>query len=678
MSPARHHHALPEGYRLHWYEIDSILGQGGFGITYLARDSNLEQLVAIKEFLPSDLAVRTQDSTVQPLSAGHTDTYGWGLNRFLTEARTLAKFRHPNIVRVMSVFEANNTAYMVMEYERGESFENLLKFKQVGGEQTLKNILLPLLDGLELVHDAGFIHRDIKPSNVYLREDGVPVLLDFGSARLALGVETRTLTSLVSPGYAPFEQYNATRESDKQGPWTDIYALGATMYRAVTGKGPVDAAARANLLLDEGRDPFQPCAQMALEDYSQAFLQAIDRALAFPPGDRPQSVDAWRQLVVAGAVDWEAETVAVSMNAASIKQVDFALEDGSATTAPVAATDTATRTVPMTELEAASETPPTANASGRGWFIATSIVAVAGIAVAAWLSLRPATRDAAAPTEIAAATPAPSPTLPEVKPVDESRAQPPAKNSSRDVTQGPAASGTLAAPAPATNAIPAENKPSAPDATATAAAVGASTPATKAPAPAPTPKKSPEKVATVVPTPAPTPKKKAPEKVAKVAPAPAPTPKKKTPEKVAKVAPAPAKKPPEAPSASKKTTSKKSARPRTREEKVAALLVTGGKNLRAGRLTKPKKRNALSDYLTVLAIDKHNIAARRGVEHIVERYVAKAREATGSRQLEKANGYLRQARFVLDAMKLRKWPQAILNPLFDEYREADKLLTAAR
>ena len=310
----------------------------------------------------------------------------------------------------------------------------------------------------------------------------------------------------------------------------------------------------------------------------------------------------------------------------------------------------------MAELEAASETPPTANASGRGWFIATSIVAVAGIAVAAWLTLRPATRDAAAPTEIAAATPAPSPTLPEVKPVDESRAQPPAKNSSRDVTQSPAASGTLAAPAPATNAIPAENKPSAPDATAT---VGASTPATKAPAPAPTPKKSPEKVATVVPTPAPTPKKK-------------------TPEKVAKVAPAPAKKPPEAPSASKKTTSKKSARPRTREEKVAALLVTGGENLRAGRLTKPKKRNALSDYLTVLAIDKHNIAARRGVEHIVERYVAKAREATGSRQLEKANGYLRQARFVLDAMKLRKWPQAILDPLFAEYRKADKLLTAAR
>ncbi|TFH51232.1 MAG: serine/threonine protein kinase [Lysobacterales bacterium] len=241
LSPARHHHALPDGYQLHWYEIDSILGQGGFGITYLARDTNLDQLVAIKEFLPSDLAVRTQDSAVHPLSGSHTDTYGWGLNRFLDEARTLAKFRHPNIVCVMSVFEANNTAYMVMEYERGESFENLLKFKQVNGEAALKNILLALLDGLELVHASGFIHRDIKPSNVYLREDGVPLLLDFGSARLALGVETRTLTSLVSPGYAPFEQYNDTRENDKQGPWTDIYALGATMYRAITGHGPTDA-----------------------------------------------------------------------------------------------------------------------------------------------------------------------------------------------------------------------------------------------------------------------------------------------------------------------------------------------------------------------------------------------------------------------------------------------------
>ena len=665
MSPSRHHHALPEGYRLHWYEIDSILGQGGFGITYLARDSNLEQLVAIKEFLPSDLAVRTQDSAVQPLSGDHTDTYGWGLNRFLTEARTLAKFRHPNIVRVMSVFEANNTAYMVMEYERGESFENMLKFKQVDGEQSLKNILLPLLDGLELVHDAGFIHRDIKPSNVYLRDDGVPVLLDFGSARLALGVETRTLTSLVSPGYAPFEQYNATRESDKQGPWTDIYALGATMYRAVTGKGPVDAAARANLLLDEQRDPFRPCAQMELEDFSQDFLQAIDRALAFPPGDRPQSVAAWRQLVTAGAVDREASTVAVSTHGTSIKQVDFALEDDGATAASAATTDTATRTVPMAELEAAARTPPTAAASGRAWFIATSIVAITGVALAAWFSLRPATRDTVPPTEIAATAPAPTP------PAAASVNQPPAQDSYLDVTQAPEPDDMPAAPAPQSNATPVEEKPSIADATVMTATVGAPAPATaSAPqdaAPAPVSAKTIDE---------------APPPATKVTPPPV-APKKKAPEKVVKAAPAPAKKSPKAPSTSNKTTpkktaSKKAVQPRTRKEKVAALLISGAENLRADRLTKPKTRNALSDYLTALAIDKHSEAAHRGVEQIVQRYLAKARQATSSRQFDKASGHLGQARYVLDAMKLRKWPQITLDTLFTEYRQADQLLAAAR
>ncbi len=662
MSPARHHHALPEGYRLHWYEIDSILGQGGFGITYLAHDSNLDQPVAIKEFLPSDLAVRTEDSAVHPLSGSHTDTYGWGLNRFLTEARTLAKFRHPNIVRVMSVFEANNTAYMVMEYERGESFENMLKFKQVSGEPALKKILLPLLDGLELVHDAGFIHRDIKPSNVYLREDGVPVLLDFGSARLALGVETRTLTSLVSPGYAPFEQYNATRESDKQGPWTDIYALGATMYRAVTGHGPIDAAARANLLLDEQRDPYQPCSQMAAEDYSQEFLHAIDRALAFPPGDRPQSVAAWRQLVLAGAVDWEAATVAVSANAAPVERVDFVLDGGNGTCAPAASTDTATRTVPMAELEEASATPPAAKPSGRGWFIATSIVAVAGVAVAAWLSLYPTTRDGAAPSEPAA----PSPTMPVAKSGDESAAQPPAQSTGR-VTQKPVQSATLAAPAPAPKreAAPAQTKPSSTDAIAAAAARSAPAAAT---APAPhQPAAAPAKTVDEVPA-----------TVARTPATAAPAPEKKMPEKVARAAPTPAKKSAGAPPAPKKTTSKKPAPPRTREEKITVLLVTADENLQADRLTKPKKQNALSDFLTVLAMDKNNDAARQGIERIVERYVAKAGEATGARQLDQADGYLRQARFVLDAMKLRRWPQATYDALFAEYREADRLLAGAR
>jgi serine/threonine protein kinase len=675
VSPARHHHALPEGYRLHWYEIDSILGQGGFGITYLARDSNLDQLVAIKEFLPSDLAVRTQDSAVHPLSGAHTDTYGWGLNRFLTEARTLAKFRHPNIVRVMSVFEANNTAYMVMEYERGESFENMLKFKQVTGEPALKKILLHLLDGLELVHDAGFIHRDIKPSNVYLREDGVPVLLDFGSARLALGVETRTLTSLVSPGYAPFEQYNATRESDKQGPWTDIYALGATMYRAVTGRGPTDAAARADLLLDEQRDPFQPCAEMQLENYSQEFLHAIDRALAFPPGERPQSVAIWRQLVTAGAVNQQTATVAVNANTTPVEKVDFVLDGGHDAPAPAPATsvDSATRTVPIAELQAASEA---AKASGRGWFIATSIVAVAGIAVAAWLSLHPTTPENAPSAQPAAIQPVQtgqagqSGNQPPVEPIVQSNSAitpEPAKISTPVTPAAKAEAATVEENAPVINGIAATNPAK--------ASTTKATPPPPQPVPTQTAASTPTPVVPVAKAPAvpaPVAQKKTPEKVAKAAPPPAPA---KSP---SKAPPAPAKTPSKAAPAPKKTTAKKPAKPLTRKEKIVVLLAAGDENLRADRLNKPKKRNALSDYLTVLAIDKSNDHARLGVESIVERYLAKAQKATNARQFDKADSHLRQARFVLDAMKLRKWSQATYDTLFSRYREASRLLTAAR
>ncbi len=655
MSPPRHHNALPEGYHLHWYEIDSILGQGGFGITYLARDTNLDQPVAIKEFLPSDLAARTEDSTVHPLSAGHSDTYGWGLNRFLSEARTLAKFRHPNIVRVMSVFEANNTAYMVMEYERGESFENMLKFKQIGGEQALKTMLLPLLDGLELVHDAGFIHRDIKPSNIYLREDGVPVLLDFGSARLALGVETRTLTSLVSPGYAPFEQYNATRESDKQGPWTDIYALGATLYRAVTGQGPIDAAARANLLLDEGRDPFQPCAHMGLADYSPEFLLAIDRALAFPPSDRPQSVAAWRQLVLAGAVDPEAETVAVGRDAAPVAEVDFPLDGGDQVTAPATS---ATRTVPMAELEAASGNVPAARPSGRGWFIATSVVAVIGIAAVAWLTLAPRARQ---PTPMAVAGEPAEPNRPASAPPTQT---PPEPTPGDAVTASAQSAASPAPPVlPVTSAEVRVPEPT---------AAGSHAAATTVPRPAPAhvipPAKAPASATGTA--------ERVAQKPAAPAPAPAPAPKKTPPKTLAKAAPAKSAAT-TAPPATKSSASKRP-KPRTRDEKVAALLATADSHMRANRLTEPKKSNALRDYLTVLAMDTDNDPAHRGVERIVERYVAMANQATGDGQYDKADVYLRQARFVLDAMELRKWPRANYKALFGDYIAATRTLSAAR
>ena len=284
--------ALPPEYRLHWYVLDRVLGQGGFGITYLARDTNLDQLVAIKEYLPIDVATRKADSTVRPRADDQGDRYRWGLDRFIREARTLARFDHPNIVRVYSVFEFNNTAYMVMRFEEGENFGALLERRRTLAEPELMRVVLPVLDGLELIHNAGFIHRDIKPDNIHIRTDGSPVLLDFGSARASLG-QGRTVTILVAPGYAPFEQYYSSGEH--QGPWTDLYGLGATSYRAIAGVPPLDAITRSKGVLGSSREVLVPARTIGSGHYSETVLRAIDHALAFAEKDRPQSIAEWRR-----------------------------------------------------------------------------------------------------------------------------------------------------------------------------------------------------------------------------------------------------------------------------------------------------------------------------------------------------------------------------------------------
>ena len=291
MAEAVHRNALQPGFEVLWYRIERILGQGGFGITYLAYDTNLDQQVAIKEYLPIELAVREGDHSVHPVSENHGENFRWGLTRFIAEARTLAKFDHPNIVRVLSVFEQNNTAYMPMRYESGSSLQELLPRRGTLEEGQLMKILLPVLAGLRLVHEAGFVHRDIKPANIFIRDDGSPVLLDFGSARQSLGAETKTLTSLVSPGYAPFEQYYS--KSDRQGPWTDLYGLGATMYRAVAGVPPMDAVDRSEGLLKNAVDPIVPVSEIGAGRYSRRFLDAIDRAIRFDEKARPQSAQEW-------------------------------------------------------------------------------------------------------------------------------------------------------------------------------------------------------------------------------------------------------------------------------------------------------------------------------------------------------------------------------------------------
>ena len=279
---------LQAGFEILWYQIESVLGRGGFGITYLARDNNLGQLVAIKEYLPHDFATRGEDSTVQPVSIEQEDVFSWGLERFMSEAQTLAKFKHPNVVRVLSVFKHNNTGYMVMEYEQGEDLSYVYKRKQKLTQQELEDIYYPVIDGLSSVHKEGFIHRDIKPSNIYIRADGSPVLIDFGAARQAVGSKTKTLTSMLSIGYAPFEQYND--EPGKQGPWTDVYALGASLHQGITGEKPLESTIRGMALLHDEPDPYEPLSQSRIEGYSQVFLRAIDQALMMQIYDRPQTL----------------------------------------------------------------------------------------------------------------------------------------------------------------------------------------------------------------------------------------------------------------------------------------------------------------------------------------------------------------------------------------------------
>jgi serine/threonine protein kinase len=292
MAEVSYPDALPALTHLHWYVLERVLGQGGFGITYLAKDTNLDQRVAIKEYLPVEFATRLPDSTVRARTEELRDRYRWGLERFIQEARTLARFDHPNIVRVLSVFEYQNTAYMIMRFEEGGTLAMLLDRRGTLPEPDLLRVLMPVLDGLELVHSAGFIHRDIKPDNIHIRGDGRPVLLDFGSARQAVG-SSNTLTILIAPGYAPFEQYYS--DPSCQGPWTDIYGLAATAYRAICGRAPLDAVSRSKGILGSTQEIMVPASVVGAGRYSGRFLAAVDHALAFAEKERPQTIAEWRR-----------------------------------------------------------------------------------------------------------------------------------------------------------------------------------------------------------------------------------------------------------------------------------------------------------------------------------------------------------------------------------------------
>jgi serine/threonine protein kinase len=234
----RRANALPAGCMLDEYRIDAILGAGGFGVTYRAFDTHLENWVAIKEYFPLEWSYRDADgvsvqANTQGMNAaadGRGSDYQWGLERFLDEARVLARVQHPYVVRIKRYFKAHGTAYIVMDYEEGQPLSAILRDGETLGEQDIRGLLEDVLPALQAVHEQGFLHRDIKPANLYVRKSDHRVLLiDFGAARAAIGQHSRSVTSLITPGYSPPEQY--TTRNDRYGTWTDLYALGAVLYR---------------------------------------------------------------------------------------------------------------------------------------------------------------------------------------------------------------------------------------------------------------------------------------------------------------------------------------------------------------------------------------------------------------------------------------------------------------
>ena len=299
--PIDHVNALPPGTRFEEYRLDAVLGSGGFGITYRAYDGNLEKFVAIKEYLPNEFATRAERYTVVPQSSTDAQDYHWGLNRFLDEARTLARFDHPHLNRVHRFFESNGTAYMVLEYVEGETLADRLTRERQLPEESLRRLLEEVLSGLEVMHAAGYVHRDIKPGNLMLREeDGSAVVLDFGAARQAVGQRSKAITSILTPGYAPIEQYDS--KADDVGPWSDIYALGMVAYRCISGisDGELPDAVTRGRTQRKGQVDLTPAVEVGKGRYSAKLLEAIDWALEVDEEDRPQSVDAWLGALAGG------------------------------------------------------------------------------------------------------------------------------------------------------------------------------------------------------------------------------------------------------------------------------------------------------------------------------------------------------------------------------------------
>jgi hypothetical protein len=277
----RNKHALPNGHEFSHYRVEKTIGGGGFSIVYLATDKDNGERVAIKEYLPLNCAQRDKDLQVQPLSEEESNNYRAGIKRFFDEASAVASINHPNIIRVTNLFRANNTVYMVMRYEQGKDLRAYIKRKSGKlGENAIRAIFPPLLLGLKELHNSRLLHLDIKPANIFLRPGGNPLLLDFGAARASVMASKQAGPYTLTPGYAPIEQHLGGHV----GPWSDLYAIGGSMWSCISGHAPPAATER------KIRDTYKPATRAYARLYSHQLLEAIDWCLQYHQLDRPQTV----------------------------------------------------------------------------------------------------------------------------------------------------------------------------------------------------------------------------------------------------------------------------------------------------------------------------------------------------------------------------------------------------
>lgn len=290
--------SLPPGTVIGSYEITEKIGKGGFGVVYLAWDQLLHQKVALKEYLPSEIAGRRGGTSISLRSDRYRETFEKGLESFIDEARRMVRFDHPSLARAITYLEANGTAYIVMPFYEGVNVRDTVSaMTQPPDEAWLKSILRPLTEALEVIHSRDFYHRDIAPDNIMLLADtGKPLLLDFGAARQAFSEKTQALTTILKPGYAPLEQYGEV-PGLKQGPWTDVYALAAVVHWIITGKKPPQPVGRMV------NDTYVPLTQVAAGRYSESFLKGVDRALTVLPDKRTRDVAAFRRDLGLDVVD---------------------------------------------------------------------------------------------------------------------------------------------------------------------------------------------------------------------------------------------------------------------------------------------------------------------------------------------------------------------------------------